>query len=382
MSASSADRTDALTGHADFSFEALVQAYFDCRRAKRNRASALEFEIDLERNLTRLHDELVGGTYRPGPSVCFVVTRPKAREVWAAQFRDRIVHHLLYSHIAARVHARFIADSCACIPERGTLYAARRLAAKVRSATQNWQIPVYYLKCDVANFFVSIDKSVLATLLAQHINEPWWQALAEMILFHDPRPGAMVRSGPDLMGKVPAHKSLINQPAHLGLPIGNLSSQFFANVYLDVLDQHVKHVLHAKHYVRYVDDFVLLHESTDVLNAWLADIRAFLPRELHITLNDRKTVLQPVDRGVDFVGHLIKPWHTRTRPRTVRAALRRLECQSEADLFESGNSYFGLLRQAPHSHHDRARIAKAMLKRGYTVNLSMTKAYRKAKESA
>lgn len=119
------------------SFEDLVAAYFDCRRTKRNKPSALAFEQQLEHNLTKLHDELVAGAYQPGPSICFVVTRPKPREVWAAAFRDRVVHHLLYRKIAPRFERAFIADSCACIPGRGTLYAARRLEAKVRSATQS-----------------------------------------------------------------------------------------------------------------------------------------------------------------------------------------------------------------------------------------------------
>src|SRR5574343_38126 len=120
-----------------YSFELLLQAYLNCRKHKRNTASALAFEQDLEHNLWQLHSELSGGTYTPGKSVCFVITRPKAREVWAADFRDRIVHHLLHNHIGPRFYARFIADSCACIPGRGTLYAAQRLESKVRSITQN-----------------------------------------------------------------------------------------------------------------------------------------------------------------------------------------------------------------------------------------------------
>ncbi|UGA37890.1 hypothetical protein JOS77_28795 [Chromobacterium haemolyticum] len=145
----------------------MVAAYFDCRRSKRNTSSALAFEARLERNLFQLYEELEDGSYRPGRSICFVITRPKPREVWAADFRDRIVHHLLYNKVSPRFHASFIADSCACIPGRGTLYAAERLEAKVRSITQNWSRPAYYLKGDLANFFVSIDKQVLHTLLAR-----------------------------------------------------------------------------------------------------------------------------------------------------------------------------------------------------------------------
>ena len=362
-------------GHADFSIEELAQGYFDCRRAKRTSRSALNFEIDLERNLLALAEELRSGTYQPGPSICFVVTHPKPREVWAAQFRDRIVHHLLYNRIADRFHRRFIADSCACIPGRGTLYAAQRLERKVRSVTENWQHRAHYLKCDLANFFVSIDKRILHQQLLARIPEPWWRALATLVLFHDPREHHEVRGRRDLLERVPAHKRLGEQPAHLGLPIGNLSSQFFANVYLDALDQFVKHRLRARHYIRYVDDFVLLHRDP----AWLTDahrqIEAFLPATLAAQLNPRKTIIQPVDRGIDFVGQVIKPWHRTTRRKTVRHAEHRIATLPRAQLRDTANSYFGLLRQATHSERDRMRLARALFRRGKAVNRALTQTY-------
>ncbi|EEF27805.1 conserved hypothetical protein [Ricinus communis] len=224
--------------HAGFSFADLVRAYFDCRRTKRNSPSALAFEERLERNLRDLFDELQAGAYRPRRSICFVITRPKPREVWAADFRDRVVHHLLYNHIGARFENAFITDSCACIVGRGTLYAAQRLEAKVRSITQNWRRPAFYLKCDLANFFVSIDKCVLREQLAAKISEPWWMALAETVLMHDPREDFELRGDRALLELVPPHKRLMNQPSHLGLPIGNLSSQFFANA--DALRMFIK----------------------------------------------------------------------------------------------------------------------------------------------
>lgn len=374
----SADQNGTTESHADFSLSELAQAYFDCRQSKRNTPTALAFEQNLERNLIRLHDELQDGTYRPGRSICFVITRPKPREVWAAKFRDRIVHHLLYNHISPRFYASFIADSCACIPGRGTLYAARRLEAKIRSATENWSKPVWYLKCDLANFFVSIDKQVLWQQITARVAEPWWQWLAHTILFHDPRQNFELRGAAQLLQLVPPHKRLTSQPAHLGLPIGNLSSQFFANIYLNALDQHVKHKVGARHYIRYVDDFVLLHESPQWLNAAHADIEAFLPRVLHAQLNPSKTILQPVDRGVDFVGHLIKPWCTRTRRRTVRQAISRIGAMDTADVYASANSYFGLLRQAGSGHADRADLARAVLRHGHCVNKGFTKTYRRA----
>lgn len=368
----SADESDAA-----FTFSGLVQAYFDCRHSKRNSLTALTFEQHLEHNLIELDAELRAGTYQPGRSICFVVTHPKPREVWAAEFRDRIVHHLLYNHVAPSIEARFIADSCACIKGRGTLYAVNRLEGKIRSITQNWQKPAHYLKLDLANFFVSIDKNILAGLLIKHIAEPWWQQLALQILWHDPRQNFTLQSSPAAVERVPAHKRLTNHPEYIGLPIGNLSSQFFANVYLNELDQFAKHQIGARYYVRYVDDFILLHESPQWLNDAKTQIEGFLPT-LAARINPKKTILQPVARGVDFVGQVIKPWRRTTRRKTFHQGLQRIYQSRSADLFETSNSYFGLLRQASHSHTDRTRLANLLRKRGQCINFEITKTYRRA----
>lgn len=361
---------------SSYSFEKLVQAYFDCRKHKRNTDSALRFEMSLESNLQRLHEELLSGDYRPGRSVCFAISRPKPREVWAADFRDRIVHHLLYSFLAPRFLPRFIADSCACIPGRGTLYAASRLEAKVRSQTENWSRPGFYLKADLANFFVSIDKRVVWLRLAHRIPESWWRNLAATVLFHDPRENVEVRGSKALLEIVPTHKRLTQAPEYHGLPIGNLSSQFFANVLLDGMDQHVKHAIRARHYIRYVDDLVILHESVGWLLGALDSIERYLPG-LKLALNPRKTVIQPISRGVDFAGHVIKPWRREVRRRTVRSALARIETVPEDQTLTTINSYMGLMRHAD-ARHDRARIANAARRRGHCIDGGLTKAYRRS----
>lgn len=359
-----------------YSFELLVQAYFDCREGKRGTDGALEFEQDLERNLIALHEELMDGSYRPGRSICFIITKPKPREVWAADFRDRVVHHLIFNQIGERFQRRFIADSCACIKGRGTLYAGKRLEAKVRSQTQNWTLDAYYLKCDLANFFVSIDKRVVWSLLDSRIPETWWRNLAHIVLFHDPRTDFEYHGDPGLIELVPPHKRLMLAPQMHGLPIGNYNSQFLANVLLNVLDQFVKHVIRARHYIRYVDDFVILHESAKWLNDALRQINEFLP-SLHLTLNPTKTIIQPVVRGVDFAGHVIKPYRRQARRRTVRSAVKTIEKLPDGDRLPTINSYMGLLRHTD-GHHDRARIANAARKRGHCVDGALTKAYRRA----
>jgi RNA-directed DNA polymerase len=298
--------------------------------------------------------------------------------VWAAGFRDRVVHHLLYNKIGPRFERSFIADSCACIKGRGTLYAIKRLEAKIRSITRNWSRPAYYLKCDVESFFVRIDKRRLAELISAKVREEWWLDLAIKVLFHDPRPHAEVQSNPDRLALIPPHKSLWSQPVHLGLPIGNLSSQFFANIYLNELDQHAKHVLRARHYIRYVDDFVLLDYSAQWLNYARADIEAFLPDRLGLQLNQRKTVIQPVARGVDFVGQVVKPWRRVVRRRTFNAGLQRVRTMPEHEVHRSANSYFGLFRQASHGREDRAELANLVRARGFMVDRALTKTFQQS----
>jgi hypothetical protein len=225
------------------------------------------------------------------------------------------------------------------------------------------------------SFEKRIDKTVLQAQLHARIPEPAWRWLADVILLHDPRTDVDVRSTPDQLCLVPAHKSLFNADDRHGLPIGNLSSQFFANVFLNELDQFVKHQLRAPRYVRYVDDFVLIHESPQWLRAAHDRIEAFLPEHLGVQLNPRKTILQSVNRGIDFVGFVIRPWRRTTRPRTVRTALHRIQSMPADDVYTAANSYLGLLRQATHSHHDRALVAGAALSRGHAVNGSFTKVF-------
>ena len=362
---------------ADVTFEELAQAYFDCRKTKRNTISALRFEQNLESNLYELYSELVNGTYRPGRSICFVIKRPKPREVWAADFRDRIVHHLFYNKMAPRFHASFIADSCACIPKRGTLYAANRLEGKIRSITQNWSKRAFYLKMDLANFFVSIDKHVLRGLVAKKVTEPWWMWLADVMLFHDPRENYEIHGNSASLALVPPHKQLTKQPEDKGLPIGNLISQFLANILLNVLDQYCKHKLKAIHYIRYVDDFILLSESSEWLAKAKSMIEEWLPKTLNLRVNPSKTIIQPIDRGVDFVGHNIKPWCRTTRKRTFKQAIQRIREVDVDDLFATANSYFGLLRQSPKSHNARAIIANEVRRRGLSINRAFTQTYRR-----
>lgn len=204
-----------------FSFEELVIAYFDCRKNKRNTLQAMEFEIDREKNLMDLYLELIEDRYEISRSIAFVVTQPKIREIWAAGFRDRIVHHLIYNRLFPKISPSFIRDSFACIEGRGSIDAIERLSAGIRSLTENHTKPCYFLQADIRNFFLSIDKNILAGILKPHLQESWFEKLVHQVLYHDPRVGCWAKSPKDAFDRVPRHKSLWHTPEAKGLPIGN-----------------------------------------------------------------------------------------------------------------------------------------------------------------
>jgi RNA-directed DNA polymerase len=350
--------------------EELFQAYFDCRVRKRNTANALRFEARLERNLMDLYHRLHAGEYAPGRSLCFVVLHPKPREIWAADFRDRIIHHLLYNRISPRFYRAFSSGSCACIPGRGTLYAVERLERHLRSATRNWSVPQWALKMDVANFFVSIDKGVLDGLLAARIDDAYTLHLARTLLHHDPTRDVHVRSAPELMRRIPSHKGLFNAGGN-GLPIGNLTSQFFANVYLDPLDRYVERDLGLRHYVRYVDDLIAIGPSGSELNDAAMQIEQFAQDRLKVRFHPRKTSIQRAELGVDFVGYVVRPHARYLRRRSVAHAMRKI-ARGASNPRQTLNSYLGLLRHTD-GWRQRQRLARHAVQYGITLNSALTK---------
>lgn len=338
----------------ELDFEEVVHAYFDCRKGKRNTIHAQAFEFKLEKNLFELYQDLISGRYQIGQTIAFVVEQPKVREIWAATFRDRIVHHIIYNRLSPRFYPRFIRNSFACIPKRGVLDGSDKLWAGMRSLTLNWQRPCYYLQGDVRNFFVSIDKNILFSLLEPRIVEPWLLDLVKQVVFHDPRKHCILKSKAGAFARVPKHKSLLNAQATKGLPIGNLTSQFFANVYLDELDQFVKHTLRAKYYYRYVDDWVILHESSTTLNAYFSEIEKFLQEKLKLELHPFKKRIAPIRQGIDFIGFIHKPFRRQIRARTASKMVslvhqwkknpKALDGVALTNLRNSLNSYFGISR--------------------------------------
>ncbi len=224
-----------------FSPENIHRQYLRCRRNKRNTLNALRFEYDLEENLMRLKEELQRQTYRPSRSVCFVVTRPKLREIFAADFRDRVVHHILVEALEKVWEPRFIHDTYACRKGKGTHRAVKRLQGFMRRVSRNNTQRAYFLQLDIRGFFFNINKEILYQIIAKRIRNHEILWLARTVIFHDCTKNVLLKGKKSLLKGVPPHKTLFNTENKRGLPIGNLTSQFFANVYLNELDQFVKH---------------------------------------------------------------------------------------------------------------------------------------------
>lgn len=209
--------------------------------------------------------------------LCINNAQPKLREIIAADFRDRVVHHVLIERLNKKIfEPRFIHDSYACRVNKGTHAAVDRLNSFIHSLRGKAKL-TYYLQLDIKSFFINIDKNILYGLIRKKVQDKELLWLAREIIFYTPADGYLITGNQRLMEKLPEHKSLIKaQDKTKGLPIGNLTSQFFANVYLNELDQYVKHELKCRYYLRYCDDFILLDTDKDKLGKWKEQIRQFL----------------------------------------------------------------------------------------------------------
>ena len=353
--------------NCDLTLLEVFQAYYDCRKHKRNTFNAILFEQNLERNLMNLYGELLDGSYEPGQSICFVVVKPKVREVWASNFRDRIVHHIIYNRYSDMFYRSFIYDSYACIPEKGTLRAAERVQHFIRSATNNHTKEAFYLKADVANFFMSINKSILDSIISKKITDPYWLSLTRQILHHNPKTNVHIKSPNSLVKQVPFAKSLFNTPSGYGLPIGNLSSQFFANIYMNELDQYAKHILKAKYYARYVDDIVVIDNDCSILNDKYNHMNDFAHKHLDLKFHPNKKDINKVEHGVNFVGYIVKPRVKYIRRSTINNAY--VNVKSSNNILASVNSYLGILRNA-NCFNERRKLTNYLSEYRFDKNLT------------
>jgi hypothetical protein len=342
-----------------FNYEKIYSAYLECRKRKRKTINALKFEWDLEKNINRLLKELKDRKYRPGRSICFAVKEPTPREIFAGNFRDRVVHHLLIREIEKIGENIFIYNSFACRKGKGTHQAVNKLREGIRKASKNYKKDTYYSQLDIAGFFMSINKYLLYSVfkkLAQKKNKSsrWKKELlwlAKKVIFNNPTSNYILKGDVSLFSCIPKRKSLFGTEESKGLPIGNYSSQFFANLYLNKLDQFIKRILKCKYYFRYVDDLVLIENDIEKLKKQRNRIDNFLIEKLRLKLNSKKTKIQSVEKGINFLGYFIKKDYILVRKRVVNNFRLKLKKIIESrnlnkEAISIINSYFGHFRHA------------------------------------
>lgn len=294
----------------------LFQAYFNTRQNKRNTLSALEFELNYEKEILKLYKELKDGSYEIGKSIIFIISDPVQREIVASSFRDRVVHHLIFNYINPIFEPTFIHDSYSCRKGKGTLYGIKRVNKFIRSCSNNYNKKTYILKLDISGYFMSINKEILwnkiKSTLLKNKNKCSFDFLLilfliKKVVFHDYTKNYIIRGSKDDWAGLPRSKSLFFAKNNCGLPIGNLTSQLFSNIYLNDFDQFIKRKLKIKYYGRYVDDFIIISNNKDKLKKLIYYIKKYLTIELGLEINHKKMYLQDFKKGVDFLGFIIMP---------------------------------------------------------------------------
>ncbi|MBI5071942.1 group II intron reverse transcriptase domain-containing protein [Candidatus Falkowbacteria bacterium] len=325
------------------SLENLFLAWQEFLVGKKGKRDVQIFARDLADNILALHEDLANKTYRHGGYESFYVNDPKRRHIHKAAARDRLLHHAVYRILYQFFEKTFIADSFSCRLGKGTHKAINRFRAMAFRVSQNHTRTVWVLKCDIKKFFASIDHEVLLKILKEYIpdeNILWLlknviESFATLPLTPARNASASVAGGPTLSPKGRGDENGV------GLPLGNLTSQLFANVYMNVFDQWVKHKLKAKNYLRYADDFVFLSENREWLLNIVPQIKKFLAEELKLTLHPKKIILKTVVSGVDFLGWVCFSDHRVLRQTARRRMLARI---LENPTQETLQSYLGLLK--------------------------------------
>jgi retron-type reverse transcriptase len=252
----------------------------------------------------------------PEPSLAFINYKPVMREVLAASFRDRVVHHFIFAHINPLFENSFIEDSYSCRKGKGTLYGSKRIHGFMKACSKNHTQPCYILKLDLKGYFYAIDRKklfhMIKATLTQHravlkVDYALILYLIETTIFNNALKNVQKIGSKHAWAKLPRSKSLFFAKKGKGLPIGNLTSQLFSNIYMDSFDKYVKETLGITYYGRYVDDFIVIHEDPDYIKSLIPLFRVWLKENLGMTLHPQKICLQPYQRGVQFLGAYLKP---------------------------------------------------------------------------
>jgi len=313
------------------SLENLLRAWNEFIIGKRYKKDVQIFNRNLFENVLNLHEELVSKTYRHGDYESFYVNDPKRRHIHKANVRDRLLHHAVYRLLYPFFDRTFIYDSYSCRIGKGTHKAINRFRDMVYVVGKNHHRTSWVLKCDIKKFFASINHQILLKFLSEHIQDKdiiW--LLSNIVRSFE----ANNRSG-------------------TGLPLGNLTSQLFANIYMNYFDQWIKHKLKAKYYIRYADDFVILSYDKKWLESIIDDIKLFTENNLKLTLHPEKIFIKTAASGIDFLGWIIFNDHRILRTNTKYRMFRNVRKHATN---ESLQSYLGLIK-----HSNSYKLKKELL---------------------
>ena len=309
------------------SLDNLFSAWKEFKKGKTNKLDVQEFEFNLEENIFQLYNDLKNNRYKHGPYLAFYVRDPKLRHIHKALVRDRLFHHAVFRILYSIFDKSFIYDSYSCRLGGGTHFAVNRLEKFVRKLSVNNHRTIYALKCDIRKFFDSVDKEILFRIIKRKIKDNESLRLISIIL------------------------NSFYKETGKGLPLGNVASQLFANIYLNELDQFVKHSLKVRYYLRYCDDFIILGQNKQYL-LWLIDKLAnFLGEKLNLHLHENKIIIRKHRQGIDFLGYVILPYHRvirmKTRKRIINKIIGKREefdghLISQESSRHSLNSYLGV----------------------------------------
>ena len=315
---------------AIISVENLLEAWKEFLKGKRDKKDVQEFGLHLMDNVLELHCDLSNNLYDHGAYQAFSISDPKPRNIHKATVRDRLLHRAIYRILYPFFEKTFITDSYSCRDNKGVHRALNRFREFAHRVSKNHTKGVWVLKCDVGKFFASIDHGVLLEILGSYISQPEIFWLLEKVI-------KSYRTKET--GQLYGDRHIAVEGAK-GLPLGNLTSQLFCNVYMNELDQFVKHKLKAKYYIRYADDLVILSDNYEWLMSLLDPIGRFLAQRLGLTLHENKVEIGSVASGLDFLG-----WKHFTDLRVLRKATRRrmMKRFEERPSKESLQSYLGLL---------------------------------------
>ncbi len=300
------------------SIENLLEAWKEFICGKRSRKDVQEFERNLMNNLLSLHDDLSDRSYTHSEYEAFRIADPKPRNIHKAKVRDRLLHHAIHRKLYPFFDKRFIADSFSCRNRKGTHRALNRFHDFSYRISQNHTKQAYVLKCDIRKFFASIDQRILLNIFAKYItNKDILNLISKIVMsFHSTEKG-------------------------LGLPLGNLTSQLFVNIYMNEFDQFMKHKVKAKYYIRYADDFVIFSNDRKRLEEVISLMTDFLSKKLSLRLHPDKVSINTVYSGIDYLGWIHFSDHLIVRTKTKQRMLRNIELKEGR--VETVQSYLGLI---------------------------------------